>query len=176
MSKITYGDQSITLLGLTCSKCCMKSSQRYKKMQHNFIVNIHELEHDSSENSFRKVLGLEEIRILRETYYLIIPENSPSRRLSFGHTIVYPWGRTTGHAHPDLEEVYFYIQGRGEMQINDKRFPVKEGDAVYIPAGSYHVTYNTGIIPMRFVWATFRLCDATTISVSRVEFKDRFKS
>jgi len=122
-----------------------------------YVVSIHELEPDLDENSFRKVLQLDEVKVLRETYYLITPEKSPSKRLSFGHTIVYPRGRTTGHAHPDLEEIYFYIQGRGEMQIDDDKFPVKEGDAVYIPAGSYHVTYNTGIIPIRFIWATFKL-------------------
>ena len=43
------------------------------------------------------------------------------------------------------------------MQINEEVFPVKEGDAVYIPAGSYHVTYNTGNVPMRFAWATFKV-------------------
>jgi mannose-6-phosphate isomerase-like protein (cupin superfamily) len=135
----------------------MVSPQRDKVRTYCYVVNVHELEPDLDENSFRKVLRLGEVKILRETYYLITPENSQSRRLSFGHTIVYPRGRTTGHAHPDLEEIYFYIQGRGEMQIDNDIFPVKEGDAVYIPAGSYHVTYNTGIVPIRFVWATFKL-------------------
>jgi mannose-6-phosphate isomerase-like protein (cupin superfamily) len=135
----------------------MASPQRDKVRTCCYVVNVHELEPDLDENSFRKVLRLEEVRILRETYYLITPKNSPSKRLSFGHTIVYPEGRTTGHAHPDLEEIYFYVQGRGEMQIDNDRFPVKEGDAVYIPAGSYHVTYNTGVVPIRFVWATFKL-------------------
>ena len=134
----------------------MKDFDNSKKSRY-FMVNIFDFEHDSSEFSLKTVLGFREVRILRETYYLITPENSPSRRLSFGHTIVYPGGRTTGHSHPELEEVYFYIQGRGEMQIDDERFPVREGDAVYIPAGSYHVTYNTGTIPMRFVWALFRI-------------------
>ena len=130
----------------------------YKERQKtSYVVSIFDLERDESENSLKKVLKLDKIRILRETYYLITPENSPSRRISFGHTIVYPGGRTTGHAHPELEEIYFYIQGRGEMQIDEKIFPVKEGDAVYIPAGSYHVTYNTGVIPMRFLWAMFKI-------------------
>jgi len=126
-------------------------------MKGYYLVSVYDQPRDDGEYSLKKVLKLDEIRILRETYYLITPENSNSRRLSFGHTIVYPGGRTTGHVHPELEEIYFYIQGRGRMQIDENTFPVTEGDAVYIPPGSYHVTYNTGNIPMRFAWATFKL-------------------
>lgn len=118
-----------------------------------FVVNIYDMIPDTAEGSLRSRLNLEKMRILRDTYYLITPENSQSRILSFGYTVVYPMGRTTGHSHDDLEEVYLYIHGRGLMRIDDEFFEIKEGDVVYIPPGKYHVTYNPGTIPLRFIWA-----------------------
>lgn len=39
------------------------------------------------------------------------------------------------HALTDVEEVYIVIEGEGEMQVGEERFPVSEGDRVTIPAG-----------------------------------------
>ncbi|MFQ6067487.1 MAG: cupin domain-containing protein, partial [bacterium] len=71
-----------------------------------------------------------------------------------GYTAVYPEGRTTGHSHNDLEEVYFVICGQGKIVVGEEEFPIKEGDAFYVSPGLYHVTYNTGILPLRILWVT----------------------
>jgi mannose-6-phosphate isomerase-like protein (cupin superfamily) len=71
-----------------------------------------------------------------------------------GFTVIYPTGKTTGHAHSDMEEVYYILSGRGTMTIGENEFPIREGDAFYVPFGEYHVTFNTGNQPLAMVWVT----------------------
>jgi len=118
------------------------------------LVNINEVEPDTCDRSLRYHTKDRKGQILRDTYRLIEPGKSPSQSLTLGYTIVYPEGRTTGHAHDDMEEIYFIVQGRGIMEIDNEKFPIKEGDAFYVPPGKYHVTYNTGILPLIIVWVT----------------------
>ena len=119
-----------------------------------YKVNIENLQPDTCERSFRFLAKNRQGEILRDTYFLIDPESSPSQTLKMGYTTVYPDGRTTGHSHGDLEEVYFVICGKGKMVIGEEEFSIKEGDAFYVPPGPYHVTYNTGILPLRIIWVT----------------------
>ncbi|MDI3530210.1 MAG: hypothetical protein PWP60_59 [Candidatus Atribacteria bacterium] len=119
-----------------------------------YKVNINNVEPDTCDRSFRYFAKDKKGETLRDTYWLIDPENSPSQRLKLGYTIVYPDGKTTGHAHPDQEEVYFILSGRGEMEIEEERFPIQEGDAFYVEPGKFHVTYNTGILPLVILWVT----------------------
>ena len=40
------------------------------------------------------------------------------------------------------EEVYFFISGQGEMQLDDDKFSVEPGDTVLIKDGVFHKVYN----------------------------------
>ena len=53
-------------------------------------------------------------------------------------------GRKTSdhHKHENLEQVYYILSGAGEVLFDEQRFPVREGDAVYLPAGIYHQMFN----------------------------------
>jgi mannose-6-phosphate isomerase-like protein (cupin superfamily) len=121
-----------------------------------YVVNIEEMKPDEDQRSLRFVVKKRESEILRDTYYLIDPKKSPSENLTMGHTIIYPTGKTTGHAHDDMEEVYYILTGEGKMVVGDDEFPIKAGDAFYVPFGEFHVTYNTGIQPMSILWVTGR--------------------
>ncbi len=122
-----------------------------------YVVNIEDMKPDEDKRSLRYAVRNRESEILRDTYFLIDPENSPSRNLKMGHTTVYPTGKTTGHAHDDTEEVYFVISGKGRMVIGEDEFPIQAGDALYVPLGEYHETYNTGIEPLKLLWVTGRV-------------------
>ena len=92
--------------------------------------------------------------ILRDTYFLIDPETSPSRALKMGHTTVYPTGKTTGHSHDDMEEVYYVVAGEGLMQVGEDEFAIRTGDALYVPPGEFHTAYQKGNLPLVIVWVT----------------------
>jgi len=122
-----------------------------------YLVNIEDMKPDEDERSLRHVVKGRQSEILRDTYFLIDPETSPSRNLKMGYTIVYPTGKTTGHAHGDMEEVYFVLSGKGKMAIGKDEFAIQTGDAFYVPFGEFHVTYNTGIQPLKILWVTSRV-------------------
>lgn len=119
-----------------------------------YLVNIEDMKPDEDERSLRHTVKDRQSEILRDTYFLIDPERSPSKNLKMGYTIVYPTGRTTGHAHDDMEEVYFVLSGKGKMVIGKDEFAIQTGDAFYVPFGEFHVTYNTGIQPLKILWVT----------------------
>jgi mannose-6-phosphate isomerase-like protein (cupin superfamily) len=119
-----------------------------------FVRNIEDMQPDECDRSIRFHTRGMEGKTLRDTYFLIDPENSPSKNLKMGYTIVYPRGKTTGHSHPQNEEIYFVIQGRGKMVVGDSEFEIKTGDALYVPFGLFHTTYNIGIVPLQLLWVT----------------------
>ena len=53
-------------------------------------------------------------------------------------------GRKTSdhHRHENIEQVYYVLGGRGEVLFDEKRYPVEDGDAVYLPSGIYHQMFN----------------------------------
>ena len=122
-----------------------------------YLVNIEDMKPDEDKRSLRYAVKNREGETLRDTYFLIDPEKSPSRNLKMGYTIVYPTGKTTGHSHDDMEEVYFIVSGRGKMVIGKDEFPIKAGDALYVPFGEFHTTHNTGIEPLKLLWVTGRV-------------------
>jgi mannose-6-phosphate isomerase-like protein (cupin superfamily) len=119
-----------------------------------YIVNADDKTPDEDKRSLRYSVKGRESEILRDTYYLIDPESSPSKNLTMGYTVIYPTGKTTGHAHDDMEEVYYILSGRGKMVIGGDEFPIQADDAFYVPFGQFHVTYNTGNQPLAMVWVT----------------------
>lgn len=128
---------------------------RESLMKH--LINIQELKPDQDDRSLRFNVKDRAKEILRDTYFLIDPETSPSRTLKMGHTTVYPTGKTTGHSHDDMEEVYFVVAGEGLMQVGEDEFPIKAGDALYIPPGERHTTYQRGNLPLVILWVTGRV-------------------
>lgn len=49
---------------------------------------------------------------------------------------------TTGHFHNDTEEIYFFVKGEGEIQLDDKKEDVTGSDIVLIPRGIFHRVFN----------------------------------
>ena len=119
-----------------------------------YLVNVQGLKPDDDEHSLRFNVKNRKSETLRDTYFLIDPKNSPSQKLKMGHTTIYATGKTTGHAHGDMEEVYFVVSGEGLMEIGKEKLPIKAGDAFYVPPGEYHTTYQKGNIPLTVLWVT----------------------
>ena len=46
------------------------------------------------------------------------------------------------HAHEDVEQLYYFTRGQGQMRLDDKLYPVREGDTVHVPPGSKHQLLN----------------------------------
>ncbi|MSR32119.1 MAG: cupin domain-containing protein [Gemmataceae bacterium] len=42
------------------------------------------------------------------------------------------------HLHKNTDEIYYIIEGRGTMVLNDEEIAVKQGMVVYVPRGTPH--------------------------------------
>jgi glucose-6-phosphate isomerase len=64
-------------------------------------------------------------------------------------TILYPgkvgqeFKMTTGHSH-NVEEVYFFLEGKGHIILNGKKLKVRKNDIVTVPNKVWHRVVNTG--------------------------------
>jgi mannose-6-phosphate isomerase-like protein (cupin superfamily) len=122
-----------------------------------YVNNVQDKAADTDPRSLRARVENRDKEVLRDTYFLVDPEDSPSRRLKMGYTTIYPTGTTTGHAHEDMEEVYFVLSGEGMMIVGDQEFSIRPGDALYVEPGEYHTTIQKGNIPLAVLWVTCKL-------------------
>lgn len=60
-----------------------------------------------------------------------------------------------------LEEIYYFLQGRGVMWIDGEEISVAAGDAVLVPPGVDHGFRNAGSEPLRvmLLWGEPRAAD-----------------
>ena len=119
-----------------------------------YIVNPNNKAADVDPRSLRARVNGRDKRVLRDTYYLIDADKGPSQRLTLGVTTIYPTGSTTGHSHDDREEVYYVVSGEGVMVVGEDEYPIKAGDALYVPPCEYHTTFQSGNAPLTVVWVT----------------------
>jgi mannose-6-phosphate isomerase-like protein (cupin superfamily) len=56
---------------------------------------------------------------------------------------------TERHYHAATEEIYFVLEGSGEMEVDGDRRTIAAGDAVLIPPGASHEIRALG--PLRFL-------------------------
>jgi mannose-6-phosphate isomerase-like protein (cupin superfamily) len=80
--------------------------------------------------------------IIRDTAVYQVIDNNFLNNLTLSQTLLYSGQHTSGHKHDGLEEVYFFNEGCGVMELDDKQFEVQRGDIVLIPAGAFHKVYN----------------------------------
>lgn len=75
---------------------------------------------------------------------LMHPLQQGNQNQSLAEAIVNPGQVTLLHRHHRSEEIYFITQGKGMMQLGDKRFEVCQGDCICIAPGNAHCIENTG--------------------------------
>ncbi|MEM9017885.1 MAG: cupin domain-containing protein, partial [Verrucomicrobiota bacterium] len=64
--------------------------------------------------------------------------NAPVVKQSLAEAALPPGGATERHYHRESEEFYFILEGEGKMEIDGTAQPVKPGDGILIPPGSWH--------------------------------------
>jgi mannose-6-phosphate isomerase-like protein (cupin superfamily) len=79
---------------------------------------------------------------------------SPVQAASFamGMVTLEPDGGQVPWHNQDQEEIYFIVEGTGEMCLGAERAVVSTGQAVYIPPAVFHQLTNTGSTPMRMIY------------------------
>ena len=81
--------------------------------------------------------------IAKQDERYIVKDNQFGNKLVLSSTLLEPNMSTSGHFHNVQEEVYFFVSGEGEMELNSDRFKVEPGDVVNIEDGVFHRVFNT---------------------------------
>jgi len=71
-------------------------------------------------------------------------------RYSMAHATVKP-GDTTWRHRLKTSEVYYILEGEGEMHIDNETAPVSTGSTVYIPPMAAQCITNSGISDLKFI-------------------------
>jgi mannose-6-phosphate isomerase-like protein (cupin superfamily) len=79
---------------------------------------------------------------------------SPISTKSFcmGYVALDPNGGQVPWHNQEQEEIYFILEGEGEMCLGSERKTVRAGQAVYIPPGEFHQLTNTGDTKMVMIY------------------------
>jgi len=67
-----------------------------------------------------------------------IRELHHTREQSLAEARLGPGQTTERHYHASTEEIYFLLEGEGEMEVDGSRRQVGPGEAILIPAGARH--------------------------------------
>lgn len=74
------------------------------------------------------------------------------QNFSLGHVTLDPRGGQVPWHNQDQEEIYFIIEGTGEMCLGGERQTLTTGQVVYIPPGVFHQLTNLGDRPLRLLY------------------------
>ena len=69
--------------------------------------------------------------------------NAPVQNQSLAEARVPAGGRTERHYHKVAEELYFILEGAGELELDGERRMVGPGDAILIPPAAWHTIMAT---------------------------------
>lgn len=97
-------------------------------------------------------------RLQGKDVFLMFDVGEPADRLVAGYTFFRPFQRSwPPHNHTDQEEVYFFLKGRGSMEVYESPetlsfvHNVEEGDLVTIPVLNFHPVFSQET-PLEFLW------------------------
>jgi mannose-6-phosphate isomerase-like protein (cupin superfamily) len=71
---------------------------------------------------------------------------------SLGHVTLEPNGGQVPWHNQDQEEIYFILEGEGEMCLGEEKRTLGGGEAIYIPPRVFHQLTNIGSTPLRMIY------------------------
>ena len=76
--------------------------------------------------------------VVKQDERYIVKDNTALNNLIVSSTRLQPRKSTSGHSHAGQEEVYYFIEGKGKMELNNEMIKVEPGDVILIEDGAYH--------------------------------------
>ena len=89
--------------------------------------------------------------IAKEDNRYVVKDNTHLNNLVVSSTMLRAGKSTTGHRHAGQEEVYIFIKGSGQMQLDHKIFDVTAGDTVLIEDNVFHKVHNNSDYGLEFI-------------------------
>jgi uncharacterized cupin superfamily protein len=102
-----------------------------------------------------------------------ISDHIGAQKLGYNLTILPPGKvQCPFHSHHGEEEMFFILEGSGELRFGDKTYPLRQHDVIACPAGGpavAHQIINTGKTEMRY------LSLSTLVEIETCEYPDSNK-
>ena len=55
------------------------------------------------------------------------------------------------HSHPTMDEIFYFCEGKGEIEVNGEKEKIVSGDRIIVPAGQVHQIRNIGKVELKFI-------------------------
>ena len=90
---------------------------------------------------------------------LLGPEFCDISNLNIAFITLDPGKVSEAHYHRQLEEVYYILEGTGEITVNNEQREISKGDIIYVPPKAVHTVLNNGKKPLRLITFSVSLKD-----------------
>jgi len=114
-------------------------------MSGQFRINRHEV---PVESGLRRDEGWVDMKV----QFLVDALQADSDDLLLGWTVLPPGARHDRHRHPNADEFFVVLSGRGHIYTDADDQPATEGDVVFTRRGHWHGFNNTGDEDVTLVW------------------------
>ena len=81
----------------------------------------------------------------------VSPDTGGATRLEVVHGTIERGRGALPHAHPDMEQVCYLLDGRALVEVGGERFEAGPGDAVFFPAGVPHALAAVSVEPVKLL-------------------------
>jgi len=81
----------------------------------------------------------------------VVTDNTELNNLVVSSTRLNAKKTTSGHRHAGQEEVYIFVQGSGQMELDHRIIDVKAGDTILIQDNVFHKVHNTSDFVLEFI-------------------------
>ena len=90
-------------------------------------------------------------KVVKEDSRYIVKDNTELNNLVVSSTKLNAKKSTTGHRHVGQEEVYIFVRGSGQMELDHRIIDVKAGDTILIQDNVFHKVHNNTDLGLEFI-------------------------
>ena len=89
--------------------------------------------------------------VIKDNEVYVVKDNKTLNNLVVSSTMLSANKSTTGHRHAGQEEVYIFVSGSGQMELDHNIFDVTAGDTVLIEDNVFHKVHNNTDFGLKFI-------------------------
>ena len=89
--------------------------------------------------------------VVKEDERYIVKDNTELNNLVVSSTRLNAKKTTSGHRHAGQEEVYIFVRGFGQIELDHRIINVKAGDTILIQDNVFHKVHNTSDFVLEFI-------------------------
>ena len=87
-----------------------------------------------------------------DIYTVKLAGSASGGALGLVEAIVPPGGGPAPHIHRDTDETFYLVDGELEFLSEDRTFTAGSGDLVFLPRGTVHRFFNSGLYPAKLLF------------------------